>query len=202
MNRDLLVEMALNLSLPELVNLCRTSKQINRDLCDSKYFWLRKLKKDYGVTRIDQDPKNVYRKIYENKEFCENIGSFLPSEIFLQRLPDFLINQRDPIVYNYLLLKLFKKIGPSQVDDAEIRRTFNRYVDQYNTSYGNVLTDNPQLSPEETNLLREIITGIKDSIQSNKKPLYVFLTSFLNSVLRGNVPMDALTNDLCKYNLY
>ena len=44
--KDVAIEMALNLSPPDLVRLCSTSKSQNR-ICNLNDFWRRKLDKDY-----------------------------------------------------------------------------------------------------------------------------------------------------------
>ena len=65
--KDVAIEMALNLSPPDLVRLCSASKAQNR-ICNSNDFWRRKLEKDYPeevfhsyVTEIPiENPKQIY----------------------------------------------------------------------------------------------------------------------------------------------
>jgi hypothetical protein len=66
MNPDVLILLALKLDLSSLNSLCRTSKRMNRILCDNKTFWLNKIKKDYpNITELNLYGSN-YKQIYKN----------------------------------------------------------------------------------------------------------------------------------------
>lgn len=62
---NLIMQMALDLDLPSIVQLCRTSQKFNDTICKSPTFWMNKLRKDYPKF-ADKFPKNVnYKKVYE-----------------------------------------------------------------------------------------------------------------------------------------
>lgn len=71
-DKDILMEIALGLDMPELLKLCLTSKRINGLICNNKLFWLNKVKRNYPKTYIayfkkDTSPdwKSIYEKIYK-----------------------------------------------------------------------------------------------------------------------------------------
>ena len=79
--KDVAIEMALNLSPPDLINFCSASKAQNR-ICNSNDFWRRKLDKDYpgdfapGTVLINAKELYIKRFTYvsrEIEEFMENI---------------------------------------------------------------------------------------------------------------------------------
>ena len=78
--KDILVKLALDLDLPDLLNLCQVNKQINQKICASKDFWKQKLWKDYNLT--SENPKAVY----ENLDKCNQLllkGGVIPNGIVL-----------------------------------------------------------------------------------------------------------------------
>lgn len=54
--KDVLVMMALDLDLAEVISLCRSSSKLNSSLCKNKNFWIRKLQYDF---EISYDPSNT-----------------------------------------------------------------------------------------------------------------------------------------------
>lgn len=66
LNKNLLIEIALKLDLPEVIKFCRTSKAHNKAVCENRDFWNRKLKKDYGFV------SNIPRLEYEETFYLEN----------------------------------------------------------------------------------------------------------------------------------
>ncbi len=67
--KDLLFELAINMSPPVLVNLCSTNSKYSV-ICKSPAFWRRKLDKDYplemkGIAHV-KNPKFVYMKRFES----------------------------------------------------------------------------------------------------------------------------------------
>ena len=66
--KDVKREFALKMSPSELINLCITQKEFNKEICDSEKFWLRKLEKDYPEEFLDfyrydkpiKNPKQIY----------------------------------------------------------------------------------------------------------------------------------------------
>ena len=69
----LLMEMALDYNMMELLSLCRTSKRMNNLLCNNPEFWRSKLIREYPdsynyfVKRNETDWKNIYQRLHRVK---------------------------------------------------------------------------------------------------------------------------------------
>ena len=93
--KDVTIEMALNLSPPDLVSFCSASKTQNR-VCNSDDFWRRKLQRDYPEKFLEgiKNPKEIYIKKFTyvsrriekllieviRESFPENFYKFLTTE--------------------------------------------------------------------------------------------------------------------------
>ena len=106
--KDVAIEMALNLSPPDLINFCSASKAQNR-ICNSNDFWRRKLDKDYpgdfAPGTVLKNAKELYIKRFTYvsrriEEFMENIIR----EAFPKNFSRFL----NPEYKKELYLKLYK----------------------------------------------------------------------------------------------
>ena len=69
--KDVLTPIALHLDRSDILNLCGTSGYLNDKICNNKYFWLQKLKKDFLFHFDDYiedgDPKKAYQLLYNRK---------------------------------------------------------------------------------------------------------------------------------------
>jgi hypothetical protein len=73
-DKNVLMEMALDLDLVSLTNLCKTSKKMNETICANEVFWMKKLYKDYPITvgkipvnfSTEQKQKISFKRIYES----------------------------------------------------------------------------------------------------------------------------------------
>ena len=63
MDNNLLRLLALELDMPSLLNLCLSSKRLNREICQNNHFWRNKLYKDYPETKGKVFGNNL-RKVY------------------------------------------------------------------------------------------------------------------------------------------
>ena len=63
MDNNLLRLLALELDMPSLLNLCLSSKRMNREICENNHFWRNKLYKDYPETKGKVFGNNL-RKVY------------------------------------------------------------------------------------------------------------------------------------------
>ena len=63
MDNNLLRLLALDLDMPSLLNLCLSSKRMNREICENNHFWRNKLYKDYPETKGKVFGNNL-RKVY------------------------------------------------------------------------------------------------------------------------------------------
>jgi ankyrin repeat protein len=77
LDKDRLFLIAMELDLPGLLNFCQTNKTINERICNNKYIWLAKLRKDFDFVFDDyinfEDPKMAYKLIYSNKKLMFDI---------------------------------------------------------------------------------------------------------------------------------
>lgn len=65
-DKNVLMDMALQLDLTSLTNLCKTSKKMNQTLCSNDVFWMKKLYKDYAITIGKIGKKGSFKRIYES----------------------------------------------------------------------------------------------------------------------------------------
>lgn len=63
LNRDHLCNIALNLNLRDLFNLCETNKKFNK-ICSSDFFWALKVRKNYPTKFDDKLDKMSYKDYY------------------------------------------------------------------------------------------------------------------------------------------
>ena len=63
--RDMLFKLALELSLPDLLNFC-SNDRVNELVCSQKDIWLAKLKQDFGMNyqMLKSDPRENYELLY------------------------------------------------------------------------------------------------------------------------------------------
>ena len=67
-DKNVLIDLALNLDLNSLSNLCKTSKKINEIICANDLFWRKKLNKDYPNTigKIPNSSNKTFKRVYES----------------------------------------------------------------------------------------------------------------------------------------
>ena len=98
--KDLLVDkIALELSPSDVLNLCLTVTRFSEIICNSDVFWRNKLLRDFNVR--GDDPKSIYKRIYENKQYCaenynplESARSDVESTLILYKVPYLLSEQK------------------------------------------------------------------------------------------------------------
>ncbi len=59
MSKDILIKMALDMDLADILSLCETNKKYNKLLCQDDGFWKQKYEKDFDNLQI-QSYKNLY----------------------------------------------------------------------------------------------------------------------------------------------
>lgn len=63
---ETLVQIALEMNLPDLVNFCAQSNRINDNVCLKDQFWLAKLEKDFpGYPMLQGTPADNYVLLYQ-----------------------------------------------------------------------------------------------------------------------------------------
>ena len=66
--RDMLFKLALELSLPDLLNFC-SNQRVNELVCSQKDIWLAKLKQDFKDFKLlKSDPRENYELLYRLTE--------------------------------------------------------------------------------------------------------------------------------------
>ena len=65
--KDIIVLLALELDISDVLTYCKLSKRFNNAVCNNFSFWYNKLFKDFGFTYIGnktlKDVKDYYKKI-------------------------------------------------------------------------------------------------------------------------------------------
>lgn len=69
---DILIEIALNMTLDELSAFCRTNKKANDYLCDNDDFWRRRFLQDYGSA----EKYETWKETYKGKVFSFGLNKF------------------------------------------------------------------------------------------------------------------------------
>jgi hypothetical protein len=65
MEKDFWTLLTLEMELPEVINTCLCSKKIHSYVCDNLYFWMSKVKKDYGIQIEKEKAKAYYFETYK-----------------------------------------------------------------------------------------------------------------------------------------
>ena len=73
LSKDEMVRLALFLDLPEILTFCRLAKKFNKNVCQNKNFWIKRLKQDFGFKYLDispdktGNPKEYYEFFHKHK---------------------------------------------------------------------------------------------------------------------------------------
>ena len=110
--KDVAIEMALNLSPPDLINFCAASKIQNR-VCNSNDFWRRKIHKDYPETigQVIENPKEFYiQKFTYVSRNLEKLQEMIIAKSFPFRFSKYLTNEyrKDMYFSLYLIYEMVK----------------------------------------------------------------------------------------------
>ncbi len=73
--RDMIVYIALNMDLPEILNLCQTNTRLNETICKNRNFWIQRLLQDYNLEYLkavvnNESPRDFYIRI--NKIYTDS----------------------------------------------------------------------------------------------------------------------------------
>jgi len=102
---DVLVYMALDMEMADIITLCSLSSRFNLGVCKNSNFWIGKIKKDYNlnfgeVKSIMDNPRDFYRTLKDDPKFIyeegmrlglsdETIGVFLEAMYFNQYIEQY-----------------------------------------------------------------------------------------------------------------
>ena len=73
--RDVIIYMAITMDLPELYNLCQTSRRFNELVCENQTFWMNRLEKDYKISVATGGYNKEYYEFITNK--LKNVSTAL-----------------------------------------------------------------------------------------------------------------------------
>ena len=175
--KDVAIEMALNLSAPDLISLCSTSKTQNR-ICNSNDFWRRKLEKDYPEELLQfyqtGEPVDNPKQVYVNKftflsrkieEFVEE----LIEKIFNKNFAKFLTGEYKKEIYSRLY-KIYEDAKINKYGNADIDEITLHYLEDH-VPIGSLFNDNEALDLES--IVKPFIEYLiaTESINQTKKKL-------------------------------
>ena len=137
--KDVAIEMALNLSPPDLISFCSSSKTQNR-ICNSNDFWRRKLEKDYPEELFEfyksgtpvENPKQVYinKFTFLSRKIEEFVEEFI-EKIFQDNFSKFLSKEYKKELYSNLY-KIYEEIKIEKLDDdEEMDSVIMKYLSTY-----------------------------------------------------------------------
>ena len=86
LTRDVAIQIALELDVPDILRLCLVNKKFNAFICNNNYFWLNKIKKDFPNTKDLQKYGENYKQIYEN--LSKNIEIYIEFHIVRHTFDD------------------------------------------------------------------------------------------------------------------
>ena len=128
LSKDELFLIAIDLDVSNILNLCRTSKNINQKICNNNVFWVRKLKKDFNVDfyldnkdiprssrlrdkYIKSSPaKNQYLQYNQIVEKYKTLNHLLSTGIQMDNINLIKISLFRGAVYDLLILKNAMKV--------------------------------------------------------------------------------------------
>ncbi len=126
MPRDMLFEIALQMDVKDILNLCKTSKQF-AEICKNDYLWFKLLERDYPQKDASQYTKiknKTNRELYDLHELLEWINKYNKEQI---KNVDDLINLKELDLEHNLLEEIPKKLG--QLTNLEdINLSYNQLV--------------------------------------------------------------------------
>lgn len=97
LDKNLIVQIALELNLPSIVSLCQTNRRFNLTICESDSFWYDKIVKDYDMRPVNyKNAKKYYKFIkeeYVDNGYLVNNAMGMASRVGYKDLVDFFISK-------------------------------------------------------------------------------------------------------------
>ena len=149
--KDVAIEMALNLSAPDLISFCSASKSQNR-ICNSNDFWRRKLEKDYPEELLQfyqtGEPVNNPKEVYINKftfisrKIEEFVHEFI-EKIFNKNFSKFLTKEYKKEIYSRLY-QIYESVKTNKNADVDVDDIIIHFLEDY-VPVGSLFNDNEAL---------------------------------------------------------
>lgn len=193
-HKDILIKLALELDLPSLYSLCRTSKKLSF-LCESKEYWKLRLLQDYKI--VDNvNPKYEYKQIGENSDQCNMLllaGEKKEEDYVLDMFNtnEYFKRKIDFLAYRFILNKLLDRKQETLYYDNFLRHS----------EYSDTIEDNDFPSQEEYQLFLSLLNEIKKKLYMGSFRIG-YDVGILNSIQRGTITPDIKWGELCQTPFY
>jgi hypothetical protein len=102
MEKDFWTLLTLEMELPEVINTCLCSKKIHSYVCDNLYFWMSKVKKDYGI-QIEKEKAKAY--YFETYKLLKNYSL---EQVLHQGLKEHILEKVSIAIYKNVNVKFLK----------------------------------------------------------------------------------------------
>jgi hypothetical protein len=189
--KNVLFDMALKLTLDDLVKFCRLSKRFDEVICRSDDFWRRKLNQDFGLQTQEKNTKKIYEDIIKNKDYCNKIfleGKINPNDYVINSF-DEIFDANDYLVFLFLRAKI---LGSEDTFPDYFQNIFNQYIKKINHKYGNKITSSENFTPQEIIIFIDILKRNKgDSFQK----------VVIKRMINNDISLHIKWKDLCENSL-
>ena len=195
MDKNVILDMALNLSDKDIASLCSTNKRFKQILCDSDIFWRKRLMQKYGVQEII-NPKQVYIDIVENNRYCPKYSSD-STDTFILDVPLKIKYSKYIPIFNFITDKIFAAA-------TDLPRYFEITYDRYikDTEYGPRVEKSREFTNEDYDVLIEIMKFFERELRQRGNRESLFMASVLKGIIEDRIPFEVKIKNLCNYNIY
>jgi len=195
LDRNVLFNLVLKLSLEDISKFCLLSKRFNELICESSDFWRIKLFQDFNFKTEEKNTKKIYQDILENKNYCNRLlleGKVKEDQFVINSL-DSLFEQKEYEDYLVFLFLRSKILDIGETIPNYFDGIYNKYIKSINYKYGNKITKSSDFNVEEI----EIFINILKKIKGNN-----FENAFIQRMINGDIPLTILWKDICETPVY
>jgi len=137
--KDILVTIALEYNLQDIISFCQSSKKINFKVCENNHFWVNKINKDFGINFFEYGKFPQSRRLHENymktipaRKYYLEIDSFLKKYTANNLLTYGLLNNREDLIkvaiykdanIEYITFEIFEKL--KKLDEKLLKNLLN-----------------------------------------------------------------------------
>ena len=172
--KDLIMQIALEYDLPEILAFCRTNKLYNQIICENNTFWNNKLIRDFGLTFLN-DPNLQSFKSERLKQ--KYIKESLPAKIYYIKIKNELRDTPDAVLVRAIFEDRLDLVKAAIRAGANIVRTSSFYVPlvlalEYNREniYEYIMKQDP-ISSKDTSVIitQALLNLIETNIPKSRK---------------------------------
>ena len=145
LSKDTLFLLALDLGLPDILNLCKSFKRANKFICENPEFWRKKISIEFPNLDYDRkdDPKQLYLKLdtllSDFPEF-ENILNLIDFNLFTNRIDSTNSENNSIFLLNILKDSVINSILEDYNEYGELRNKKIEKVEDRISQTQNILT--------------------------------------------------------------